>query len=179
MVFTRASQNALSKALEFPDLVDKIIVSFLVPEWYPTLTTNKNRKTALISRTSPQRTEPPTLYNIMHNNPAVYQYSFTANNTQNTKFSIINTLSDILQSTLGVSFKKYAESLYDRNIHDITGIESLTDYDLMNTLFQDYFEIAEWRKRIPYPDNSWQRALYNIEYGKYVLGFEQSDVKTL
>eukprot|EP00494_Astrolonche_serrata_P028845 UN29112 len=87
-------------------------------------------------------------------------------------------MNDIL-SDLGYAFLSFDSVFYDCNIKTRDDLMSLTDSDLLNTIGFNVILVQQWRKQLPYTEGSWERLLYDKNYGKYVVKFEDLSVEEL
>eukprot|EP00494_Astrolonche_serrata_P005982 UN05999 len=58
-------------------------------------------------------------------------------------------------------------------------LETVTDHELKKLFSFTDINIKQWRQNLPYKQNTWQRTLYDIDYGKFACTFEEKNIKNL
>eukprot|EP00494_Astrolonche_serrata_P023138 UN23396 len=90
----------------------------------------------------------------------------------------IQSFRDILKN-IGESFVEMEHVFRKSKLTSLDRLKELTDQELGEDILFSKHQIKEWRREIPYGEGSWQRALYDCNYAKFVIKFEENTIESL
>eukprot|EP00494_Astrolonche_serrata_P003964 UN03974 len=103
------------------------------------------------------------------------EYVYKMKDVPNLNVESTDSIFDIL---LKCGLNKFYDSIQQAMITTVDDLYNVTDVRLIK-LGIPVNVLEVWRKHLPYTESTWQRKLYDVNFGDYVIFFEKYKIKQL